>query len=115
VQAIFISYRRDDSLPWAGRLHEHLSRHFGEENVFIDIDAIDPGEDFSDVVRKKVEECAVFVPIIGKNWLACTDRAGHRRLDDPGGPLARRNCYSASPTEADCSGIRRGRDNARQA
>ncbi|MGA7392750.1 MAG: toll/interleukin-1 receptor domain-containing protein [Terrimicrobiaceae bacterium] len=83
VQAIFISYRRDDSLPWAGRLHEHLSRHFGEENVFIDIDAIDPGEDFSDVVRKKVEECAVFVPIIGGNWLACTDKAGHRRLDDP--------------------------------
>ena len=83
TQAIFISYRRDDSLPWAGRLHEHLSRHFGEENVFIDIDAIDPGEDFSDVVHKKVEECGVFVPIIGKNWLSCADKAGHRRLNDP--------------------------------
>lgn len=79
---IFISYRRDDSLPWTGRLHEHLARSFGTEHVFIDIDSIKPGEDFSDVVSSHVEECDVFVPVIGKHWLAITDASGTRRLDN---------------------------------
>lgn len=79
---IFICYRRDDSLPWTGRLHEHFARHFGAEHVFVDIDSIAPGEDFLDVVRHRVEECDVFVPVIGRTWMTIANAAGNRRLDD---------------------------------
>ena len=40
---IFISYRREDSGPYAGRLRDALSHHFGAEQVFRDIDSNQPG------------------------------------------------------------------------
>jgi hypothetical protein len=41
---IFISYRREDSGPYAGRLRDTLSHHFGVTQVFRDIERINPGE-----------------------------------------------------------------------
>lgn len=38
---IFISYRREDSIAYAGRLYDHLSAHFGAEQVFMDIGQIE--------------------------------------------------------------------------
>ncbi len=36
---IFISsYRRDDSAGHAGRLFDRLTAHFGDEQIFMDID-----------------------------------------------------------------------------
>ena len=49
MSGIFISYRREDSAPYAGRLYDWLSHRFGKESIFIDIDTIQPGEDFVDV------------------------------------------------------------------
>ena len=46
VGNIFISYRRDDSAYAAGRLYDRLSARFGEENIFMDVEGLDPGEDF---------------------------------------------------------------------
>jgi uncharacterized cupin superfamily protein len=40
----FINYRREDTAPYAGRLYDRLTAHFGEDQVFIDIDQIEPGE-----------------------------------------------------------------------
>ena len=40
---IFLSYRRDDSSPYAGRLYDRLCQHFGRANLFMDIDTIAPG------------------------------------------------------------------------
>ncbi len=40
---IFISYRRDDSGGRAGRLYDHLIAHFGQGQVFMDVDTIRPG------------------------------------------------------------------------
>ncbi|PYI99453.1 MAG: TIR domain-containing protein, partial [Verrucomicrobia bacterium] len=36
---IAISYRRDDSLPVAGRLYDRLQAEFGRGNVFMDFDS----------------------------------------------------------------------------
>jgi hypothetical protein len=41
---IFISYRRSDSEHVAGRMYDWLSREFGQENVFKDVDSIPIGE-----------------------------------------------------------------------
>jgi hypothetical protein len=80
---IFISYRRDDSAGYAGRLFDYLSAHFGAQNVFMDIDTIEPGEDFRKVVSKAVGSCDVVLVMIGKQWLGMADTQGRRRLDDP--------------------------------
>ena len=80
---IFISYRRDDSAGYAGRLFDHLAAHFGTRNVFIDIDTIDAGEDFRKVVHNAVGTCDVVLVLVGKQWVRVTDDQGRRRLDDP--------------------------------
>lgn len=80
---IFISYRRDDSAGYAGRLFDYLSAHFGAENVFMDIDTIEPGEDFRKVVSRAMGTCDVVLVMIGKQWLNISDAGGRRRLDDP--------------------------------
>ena len=48
---IFISYRRDDSAAQAGRLYDRLEGHFGQGQVFMDVDAIKPGV-YSSLVQK---------------------------------------------------------------
>ena len=40
---IFISYRRDDSEGYAGRLYDRLIARFGGDKVFMDIDALNRG------------------------------------------------------------------------
>ena len=83
MSIIFISYRRDDSAPYAGRLYDRLAAHFGAAQVFMDIDQIEPGEDFVEVIQRKVGACETAVVLIGKAWLGIADATGRRRLDDP--------------------------------
>ncbi|MBX9893979.1 MAG: SUMF1/EgtB/PvdO family nonheme iron enzyme [Nitrosomonas sp.] len=80
---IFINYRRDDSAGYAGRLYDRLNEHFGGEHVFMDIDQIEPGEDFVEVIQEKLKAVQVAVALIGKHWLDITDANGQRRLDNP--------------------------------
>lgn len=77
MSGIFISYRRDDTAGYAGRLYDQLCAHFGEERVFMDVSAIEPGEDFAKAIDGKLHTCDAAVVLIGRNWLS-------KRLDDPG-------------------------------
>ena len=79
---VFINYRREDTAPYAGRLYDRLTEHFGEDRVFIDIDQIEPGEDFVEAINRKVATCDIAIVAIGPNWLRATDASGKRRLDD---------------------------------
>lgn len=47
MSRIFINYRRDDSGGYAGWLYDRLAKHFDRDFIFMDIDLIEPGEDFS--------------------------------------------------------------------
>lgn len=80
---IFISYRRDDSIGHAGRLHDRLSDHLGDDQVFMDIDDIQSGKDWVKVIENAVGSCDVLIALIGKQWLTITDAKERRRLDDP--------------------------------
>lgn len=80
---IFINYRRDDSAGYAGRLYDRLAGHFDPDHVFMDIDQIEPGEDFVEVIQEKLKAVQVAVALIGKQWLDITDANGQRRLDNP--------------------------------
>lgn len=84
MSGIFLSYRRDDSSGWAGRLYEHLVREWGPGEVFMDIDAIAPGEDFREAIDHTMRACDVVIVVIGPTWLSARDDAGNRRLDDEG-------------------------------
>ena len=80
---VVINYRREDTSGHAGRLYDALAVHFGSEHVFMDIDAIDPGADFGEVIAGAVDRCHAFIALIGKRWLTATDARGRRRLDNP--------------------------------
>jgi TPR repeat protein len=79
---VFISYRREDTAPYAGRLYDRLTAHFGEGQIFIDIGQIEAGEDFVEVINRKLASCDTAIVLIGPNWLRATDPSGKRRLDD---------------------------------
>jgi len=83
MPAFFISYRRDDSAGHAGRLHDRLAEHFGRDNIFIDVDTIGPGVDFSKSIHGAIQATDALIAVIGREWLGATDASGARRLDDP--------------------------------
>ena len=79
---IFISYRRSDSSGYAGRLVDRLHAAFGAGNVFMDMDAIKPGVDFTAELHSAVGKCTALIALIGPSWLTARDAAGARRIDD---------------------------------
>jgi TIR domain-containing protein/centrosomal CEP192-like protein len=83
VDGIFISYRRDDTAGYAGRLYDRLAGHFGTGRVFMDVEGIEPGTDFVTAIEQAVGSCRVLIVLMGQEWLGATDAAGRRRLDDP--------------------------------
>ena len=54
MSRIFICYRRDDSAGFARALKTVLSERFGKDHVFMDLDNIDPGEQWEDVIHTAV-------------------------------------------------------------
>ena len=78
---IAISYRREDSLPVAGRLYDRLQGEFGQGNIFMDFDSIPYGVDFRDHIQHMVEGSQVLVAIIGPDW-AGKRRRKFRRIDE---------------------------------
>jgi hypothetical protein len=80
---IFVSYRRQETSHLAGRLSDRLADRFGEGQVFIDVDTIEPGVDFAEEIFRAVAACKVLLAVIGPGWLTATDEQGNRRLDDP--------------------------------
>ena len=78
---VFISYRRNDAPHLAGRLFDRLREHFGDGRIFMDVDSIEPGLDFGEVIADAVRSSKVMLVIIGPNWLSSQD--GSRRIDSP--------------------------------
>lgn len=78
---IFLSYRRDDSAGFAGRLADAMEAEFGAGSVFRDVDDIRPGEDFIHAIESHLQQVGVVLVMIGPRWL---DADGRRRLDDTG-------------------------------
>jgi hypothetical protein len=80
---IFISYRREETAYPAGWLFDRLDDHFGAGQIFKDVDSIQLGDDFVEVITTAVASCDVLLALIGDQWLTITDERGRRRLDNP--------------------------------
>lgn len=83
MAGIFVSYRRRDR-PIATRfLVAKLNQHYGADQVFHDLADIDIGDHFLDTIKRALDESAVLIAIIGRDWLA-----GYReRLHQPDDPV----------------------------
>ncbi len=84
MKDIFVSYRRSDSSATVGRLIDRLEMEFGEERIFRDLDSIDYGQDFGEVINRALQQCKVILVVIGDGWVNAEDEEGKRRLDDDG-------------------------------
>jgi hypothetical protein len=62
---------------------DRLDGELGRDLVFMDVDAIPLGTNFSKVLHEEVAKCSVLLAVIGPNWLDARDEHGNRRLDNP--------------------------------
>jgi hypothetical protein len=80
---IFISYRRNENAWHAGRIKDWLERELGDDLVFLDVDGIAAGNDFTRDLTKAVSQCIAMLVIMGPNWSTIAAENGARRLDSP--------------------------------
>lgn len=76
-----LSYRRDNSKWIAGRIFDRLEDHYGNGNVYMDIDAIPVGLDFREHLQQSLQRCDILLAIVGPRWLGI-DEHGHRAIAD---------------------------------
>lgn len=69
MASVFISYRREDSAPYAGRLCDRLASLFGHDRVFMDVEDIRPGQDFTKAIEEKIASSDAVIAVIGPEWL----------------------------------------------
>ncbi|WP_330320470.1 toll/interleukin-1 receptor domain-containing protein [Streptomyces clavifer] len=82
---VFINYRRSPRATDAvHRLRDHLSRHFGDAQVFLDTSSMLPGNRYPDDLRGRVHDCEVLLVTISEGWLEARDPTGARSLDREG-------------------------------
>lgn len=79
---VFISYRREDSAGHAGRLHDYLTKHFGEDRIFMDVVTIKPGINFATEIEDSLKKTNVFILVIGNSWLDIRDTNNKSRLEN---------------------------------
>ena len=82
MAGIFVSYRRDDSQGFAGRLADDLGERLGDDRVFRDIE-IPIGSDFSEVLHRAIAASDVLLVVIGRRWAAGTAAGQPSRLFEP--------------------------------
>jgi TIR domain len=81
---VFLSYRREETRHVAGRFADQLEHRIGPENVFLDIDGMQPGADVRETIVEQVRSCRLVVALIGPKWVSLCDSRGRRRLHGPG-------------------------------
>lgn len=75
---VFISYRRSSSSWTAQRLYTDLSRELGADQVFVDVDTLQPGSHWPSDVTDALRAASTVLVLIDPEWVDA------RRLHDPG-------------------------------
>lgn len=82
-QNIFINYRVHDTAGETGRLVDRLKQRFNDDQIFMDIDKIEPGLDFTKAISKSLESCDIMLAIIGPHWLGVNATDHTSRIKNP--------------------------------
>ena len=83
---IIVSYRRSDTAAIAGRIFDRLAAHYGEEQVFMDVDKIPFGTDFRKHIQEVLRAGDVLLAVIGPGWLG-NSADGRSRIMDAADPV----------------------------
>ena len=67
---VFINYRHDDTWGQALLLHERLSGRFGGENVFLDVQDLQPGMKWLEEIKSHRASSDVLLSLIGPYWVS---------------------------------------------
>lgn len=78
---IFISYRREDTAPYAGWLQDRLAQHYGASKIFMDVAYLQPGADFPRIIAQAISSCDVLVALIGPAWVG-PESNGETRIQE---------------------------------
>ena len=78
---VFISYRREDTADAVAHLHHSLEQQLGEGKVFRDVDTIQPGQNFENVIQEAIRSTSVCLVVIGPSWLTVKEPTGGLRLE----------------------------------
>lgn len=76
---IFISYRRTDTADFTVALYNQLRDYFREDAIFKDINTIQAGQEFAEVLENALDTCAVVLVVIGPGWAG---KESNRLLDE---------------------------------
>ena len=79
---LFINYRREDTRHASWSPLRPVNRALWRGSGFHGHRSNRAGEDFVEVINRKVSTCDIAIVAIGPNWLGATDASGKRRLDD---------------------------------
>lgn len=69
TKKIFINYRRDDDQNVVFGIANSLMREYGVDNIFYDRQKIPPTEVFTKKIDSALDDCAILLVIIGKQWM----------------------------------------------
>jgi hypothetical protein len=82
AKRVFISYRRDDTGPVAGRIYDRLSLLLSKPNVFFDVATIKGGENFEKSIVDAIGKCDGALVFIGDKWLEASPPTKSRIWND---------------------------------
>lgn len=82
AKKVFISYRREDTAPAAGRVYDRLSRLLSKRNVFFDVSTVSAGENFESRIVSGIEKSDAALVFIGTKWLE-PGQGGGARICEP--------------------------------
>ena len=69
MAGVFLSYRRNDSGGWAGRIRDHLVLRYGEDRVWQDVDDLTAGAKYLQQILENIAAADAVLIIIGPHWL----------------------------------------------
>ena len=82
MSKVFISYRREDAAGFAQAIFGQLERHLRRDQIFMDVDTVEPGVDFVNRIEEAIGESDVVIALIGKRWMGEREKA-QPRIHDP--------------------------------
>jgi TIR domain len=83
MAAIFLSYRRKDSMDVVGRMYDRLIAYFFGSSIFRDLDSIPLGKPFPEALKDSLKKTSVGLVVIGPGWVSSADDQGRPRLANP--------------------------------
>ena len=83
MPGVFLSYRRNDSGGWAGRLRDHLALRYGDDRVWQDVEDLTVGSDYLPQILKNIAAADAVLIVIGPHWLDELPTGGKTRLANP--------------------------------